>query len=225
MLKLGPPTLLGFLALSIVPLFVVFLALREGHMGNYFPRSVTHPGLRCGIRQLPHDAWSLPRYFDVLNLTDEPSLFAASQARAGRQQRSFRFAVVLSRAASASIVRLDQQPNGRMRLTAQRFSTIGSAARGGLEQTTRLLTTDEQARFERALLAARGLDLPPYSCRVNPDGGTYYYEANDRGVYHYVDRWIPPPGPLFDLGKTMYDLAGWTDRPLHPGYLIPGEDD
>lgn len=212
MLKVGPPTMLGLVALIFVPLLVMGLALHDGQLKSYFPASVTHPTLTCGPPPVwREDAASLPAYFSALSNADEPSFFAASRSPDARRQRSFRFTIIGRNSTKVGFVRLDQLAGGRMRLVTRRFSSLFANSPTRMAQAERLLTPPEQARFEQALAAAHDLNLPPYSCRQGVDGWRFYFEANDAGAYRFVDRWAPQAGSLVDLAKVMGGLAGWAD--------------
>jgi hypothetical protein len=221
MLRPSGNFVLGFLVLLIAPIFMIVVIFPDTvRLKAYFPPEVRDAKIQCGAPQA-FPPWELSPYLGLLVTTDEPSLYALSRSSSNR--RSYRFAYVTGRIGKTIIVRLDELSDGTMKLTAKRMARP-SFEPGRVEVTlVRLLTSDEQARFERALATADNLYMTSFDCQLGPDGWRWFFEVKDEGGYRFVDRWTPGPGAIFELGKVMQAFPGWTMAdgvpPAHPSML------
>lgn len=225
MLRPGGNFVLGFLVLLIAPIFMIVVIFPDTvRLKTYFPSAVREARLQCGSGFV-HEPWELSWYLGLLVTTDEPSLSAQRRPKGQDNLRSYRFAYVTSLRGKTIIVRLDEMADGRLQMTAKRMARPRYEP-GRVEATSvRLLTGEEQGRFERALAAADNLELASLDCRQGGDGWRWFFEVKDSGGYRFVDRWSPEPGPLFELGKVMQALPGWTPAdgvpPAYPSMLGP----
>jgi len=189
-------------------------------MAGYFPPSLRELSVTCddGGR-----TWRLPAMSEIeadwypkhLIAADEPSLFEASQRVGAGRLKTYRF-TWLRTFHGPVIVRLERDGEARMRLIAKRLSGHGGYEPGSVDaEIRRRLTRPEQVRFDRALAGANHLRLPPVDCRMGADGSRWIMEANDAGVYRYVNRWTPEDGAVRELGDVLLSFTGWTLEPRY----------
>jgi len=72
------------------------------------------------------------------------------------------------------------------------------------------LSTVDWDQLQRRLDVASFWSLDPDSSDMGLDGASWLIEGRRKDAYHSIYRWSPS-GPLFDLGRLFFDLAG---RPL-----------
>jgi len=187
---------------------------------GYFPPSLRDLSITCDeggrTRRLPGmseiEADWYPKH---LLAADEPSLFEASQKAGASHLKTYRF-TWLRTFHGPVIVRLDRDSEGGMRLIAKRLSGRGGYEPGAVNaEIRRRLTRQELVEFDHALAAANHLRLPPVDCRMGADGSRWIMEANDAGVYRYVNRWTPEDGAVRELGDMLLRFTGWD---LDPRY-------
>lgn len=187
---------------------------------GYFPPSLREVSIACDDRGR---TWRLPAMSEIeadwypkhLLAADEPSLFEASQRAGASRLRTYRF-TWLRTFHGPVIVRVERDAAGGTRLIAKRLSGHGGYEPGSVDALVeRRLTRPEQVAFDRALAGANHLRLPPVDCRMGADGSRWIMEANDGGVYRYVNRWTPEDGAVRDLGDVLLRFTGWQ---LDPRY-------
>ena len=113
------------------------------------------------------------------------------------------------------IVRLEEDPKGRVRITSSQLAGQGGYPPWFLErQASRQLSRVEIADFKKDLAAAKLPSLQPAICQYGADGETWTFEVNENGRYVFVRRWGVWNGPLRELGDNYLRLTGWDLRPL-----------
>jgi hypothetical protein len=73
--------------------------------------------------------------------------------------------------------------------------------------THALSTTVDWSRLEDAVVAANFWMLDETIMDMGCDGSTWIIAGRRRHDYHRIRRWSPP-GPLYDLGRLLFDLVG-----------------
>ena len=159
----------------------------------------------------PIDEFEAEWFSNELRAAGEPSLYLASQTPVGRSTETYRFTWLRSFHPKVT-VRVDKTGTGAWRLDARRSS-------GGTEQSParlkRILRPSEEADLARVRLKSRVLDLPPRDCRGGMDGSRWIIEANERGTYHFANRWTPEDGPVHDFGLLRLGFTGWDLNPIY----------
>ncbi|MBA4011637.1 MAG: hypothetical protein C0481_07195 [Phenylobacterium sp.] len=148
-------------------------------------------------------------YSGHLRAAGEPSLYLASRAAPTDGSRSYRFTWLPTFHAPV-IIRVDELPDGRMRLTAKKLTGAGGYGPGRIgERVERMLSAAEVVELNRVLATGDALNLAPGGCRGGSDGSRWILEANDRGSYRYVNRWMPGAGPVRQTGMLLLSFTGW----------------
>ncbi len=187
-------------------------------VAGYFPAEFREPSEWCPLfRRLPViDDVEAEWYPRILMAADEPSLYAFSRQPQALGVRAYRVTFIPT-FQKPMIVRLNFWPGGETVLTATRLSGAGGYDPGLPEENAggvvhKVLTKDEERRFERLLAAASNLKQRPIDCTMGTDGWQWILESADGGTYRYVNRWSPERGPEKALGVFMLSLAGWTPQ-------------
>lgn len=140
----------------------------------------------------------------------EPSLYAAARGSGGRLATTYRFTWLPSFDPPV-FVRVDEDADGAMRLTATQLKGYGGYGAGAPDrQVSRILSPDETGRIRTALASTRVFAEPQIGCDHLTDGAMWIVEANQGGQYHYVNRHSPLDGPVRELGLAFLGLTGWT---------------
>ncbi|MFT4252265.1 MAG: hypothetical protein QM608_07260 [Caulobacter sp.] len=205
---------LGLLALVLL----VAAAPDPARVAGYFPAEFRKPSVFClpmGRQPVISDV-EAEWYPRILMAADEPSLYAFSRQPHPPGVRAYRLTFIPT-FHKPMIVRLSFRPGGETELTATRLSGAGGYDPGLPEEDAggvvhKVLTEDEQERFEALLREASHLKLRPADCPLGTDGSQWILESADGGTYRYVNRWSPKSGPERALGEYMLSLAGWTPQ-------------
>jgi hypothetical protein len=179
-----------------------------------FAQTITCPPIHMRRREAV--SRNMARTFAYLWATmGEPSLLVRSRQIDRGELRTFRFTWLRS-FDQPMLVRLDEQPGGRLRLTAKRLSGSGGYKPGPLDGSITRILTPEEAKRVRAQLA---LDRPDHfaagDCERGKDGAEWVFEVAGAGSYHLSRRLSPRDGPVHDLGLTFLRLTGWPLEPIY----------
>ena len=178
------------------------------------PVACSDPDLGGTGRRTPAiDGYVANWYSTHLRAAHESSLYLASmQATPGA---TYRFTWLRS-FHEPVVFRIDARPDGAMTFTAKKLSGHGGYGPGHIEaRVTRVLTTDEAARFRRIVSISHLFELPPKGCGPGPDGADWIFEANEGGAYRYVARWAPENGPVREAGLLLMSFTGWNLDPIY----------
>ncbi len=185
---------------------------------DFFSPSLLQPTFTCPdwVKPAPvvsqFEAGWYSRFWTVAK---EPSLFELSRAPGAASRSVYRF-TWLRTFHQPIFVRVERAHGEPMRLVATRLSGQGGYDPGRVEaRVERVLTADEEVRFDRALAAAKNLSLPARDCTIGMDGAEWILEASDAGAYRYVKRWSPDDGPVRDLGLVLLRFTGWQLEPVY----------
>ena len=191
-------------------LAAISCALGLGYLSTtrieYFPPSFLSANSACGGQDKIVDEIEADWYPKHWRAAEEPSLYLASRAS---KARSLRF-TWLRTFENPVIVRIDELPSGKMRLTAKQLSGAGGYEPGEVaRKIVRDLTAEEQAKLVATLAQTRVFELPSRVCDGGLDGTQWIVEATGPSGYQYVNRWSPERGPVYDLGLALLGLTGW----------------
>lgn len=215
-LKLRP--LAFVMGLGVIGFAIAVAAAGEGRFDRLPPQQYFAPSLWAKgpfACQSPMNDFEANWYSTHLRAAREPSLYLASQAPATRAARTYRFTWLRS-FHEPVIIRLDERPNGVLRLTAKRLNGKGGYGPGSIAaRVERDLTPDEAHRFERLLSSSRLFRTAAWDCHAGADGAEWVFEANDRGAYLFHKRWTPERGPLHDVGLLLIGFTGWRFDPIY----------
>ena len=108
------------------------------------------------------------------------------------------------------VVRIDETPDGRMRLTARRLTGLGGYDPGGVaDRRDRDLTPAEAETLRRALARIDVFELLPLGCGGGVDGAEWILEARQDRRYHLARRWTPKGGGVHELGLLLLGFTHW----------------
>ncbi|PVM85074.1 hypothetical protein DDF62_21340 [Caulobacter radicis] len=182
---------------------------------GYFPPEFRKPSILCPIfrRQPVISEVEAEWYPRILMAADEPSLYALSRQSRPPGVRTYRLTFIPT-FHKPMIVRLNRWSTGETELVATRLSGAGGYDPGLPEENAggvvrRVLSKDEERRFEHLLKAASNLNRSSADCRLGTDGSQWILESASGGTYRYVNRWSPERGDERALGEFMLGLAGW----------------
>lgn len=181
---------------------------------EYFPAELHMSRVECQLGpkriKLPllsdfHDAW----FSKHLAAAEEPSLFEQSLKQPQDRVASYRFTWLRSFNAPI-VVRIDEERNGVMHLTAKRLSGRGGYEPGHLDGViTRPLTAKEGADARRAFAASDFATFKPNPCDIATDGAQWVVETRAGGTYHVVHQQSPQKGPILRIGTALLSLTNW----------------
>jgi hypothetical protein len=190
---------------------------RPADSSDYFDPELQTRGFSCGDSPVVFAALAT---FEVewfgahLAAANEPSLYLASRAPdpAGG---SYRFTWLRSFHAPV-IVRIDEAPDGALRMTAKRLSGKGGYAPGRIAaRVERNLEADEAASLRRLLAQGDLAREPPVGCEVGIDGAQWIVETSVGGSYRFVNRWGGAAPAVRDFGLLLLGFTGWDNEPLY----------
>jgi hypothetical protein len=81
---------------------------------------------------------------------------------------------------------------------------------GKVRVLRRFATTAEWARLEDVVVASNFWMLDESGGHRGLDGSTWRIAGRRRHEFHYISRWSPD-GPLWELGRFLFDIAGLED--------------
>lgn len=219
---LGVAGLLGVLVVAALSTGLVSIqwmpgAPSEGY--GYRPAAAgPAPYFPDALKRLAYKCRQFPTAVPVLS-THEVDWFGSHLRAAGERSllpvlgRSERAAYRLLRLPSfepTEIVRIEEEPAGRLVITRIRLTGAGGYEPGVVaSRAERRLSAAEAMRFERAIHAAQDLKVQPVVCRPYKiyDGEEWVFEARRDGDYRYANREADDEGPLRALGLVMLELA------------------
>lgn len=182
---------------------------------DHFDPELTRRDYPCSLdpTQEPEPLWpDLDNWFGApLRGANEPSLYR--QARTEPSKETLRFTFLPS-FTDPIIVRIDDLPGPRPRLTAVRYQGQVAATAGNT--LTRYLSADDVRPLRLLLASTDVLSLPPDSCLSGVDGVVYLIEATGPDGYRFVNRWGIEDGPVYEVANEMYRLTGWPNGPQGP---------
>jgi hypothetical protein len=97
---------------------------------------------------------------------------------------------------------------------------VGSGA-GGYEpgrltqEETRALTTADVETLQNILLTGEFWTLPSRDKMLGMDGAQWILEVRDGARYHYIDRWCPQDGVVYDVGRHLMTRSGYDFGPVY----------
>lgn len=214
-----PPSLLtiGLCALAMAGGAALLTTPTTGDLNSYFSPESLKAGATCpgkpGDGEPAVDDFRAEWYAKVWRAADEPSLYLQSQEAKASSRRTYRFTLLPS-FRSPAIVRLDERPDGRFRMTATRlFSPEPTAPGHRTTRIERILTVAESQGILNQLENSKVMSLAPAVCDQGADGSHWIIEGIEGGQLHYADRWAPEAGPIRDVGIGFLALAGWNADP------------
>ncbi len=177
---------------------------------TYFsPAALTHPVRGCGTRpKAPAiSAFEASWYSAVWIRADEPSLAASAK---GSSRPTWRFTEIPTWTAPM-IFRISEEADGRLRMMAKRLSGKGGYDLGELKaQRDRVLTSDEQGRFRKALTSLDDVLVGPADdCVVVMDGDQLILERTSAGQYVVGQRVWEEGQPMAGMSALLSGFAGW----------------
>jgi hypothetical protein len=150
-----------------------------------------------------------------LRAANEPSLFEQSLKQPEGIARSYRFTWLRSFHAPV-FVRIDEQSDGVMKLTAKRLTGQGGLAPGRLSSTMRRQLTASEKEDVRRMFASG--DFATYRvnrCDMGTDGAVWLLETRLGGKYQVVNQFSPQSGPIRQIGLALLLLTGWKNEPVY----------
>ena len=176
---------------------------------DYFPHALETESLVCGGTFPVLTGLEVSWYSKHLAAAAETSLYKAAQDPANAATKTYRFTWLRS-FHEPVIIRVDEAPDGAMRLTAKRLTGKGGTEPGRVGVTVaRALTVAESGKL-RALIARGDLaNLNPADCVAGGDGAKWILESRVGGTYHFAHRWTPRDGPVREIGLYLLALTGW----------------
>ncbi len=180
---------------------------------QYFPASFGEPAQVCNFKGYPEcfatisqieNEW-YPEHWDA---ADEPSLYQRTPSKTGSKS-TLRFSWFPS-FDHPVIVRIERSGQSA-ELIAKQLSGQGGYGSGKVERKLqRSLSDTEIAKLDALLTRTRVLDQRATACDLGVDGSQWIVEAADRTGYHFVNRWSPQSGPVYEFGDFALALTGWT---------------
>lgn len=222
------PPLAFVMALVALGFAMVVGAAADGRLDwlprqDYFPPSYRTTEVECVAERYPEavgrtlmvDDIEAEWYPQHWRAAQEPSLYLASRSASAKSALTYRFTWLRGFHAPV-IVRVDETPDGGMRLRAKQLSGRGGYSPGGpLKVVDRRLTDAETATLRRVITANRLFEQPQIGCLEGVDGSNWLIEANDHGQYRYLKRWSPEKKPIHETGLMLLGFTGWTFDPVY----------
>lgn len=144
-----------------------------------------------------------------LRAAKEPSLFEQSLKQPAGIARSYRFTWLRSFHVPI-FVRIDEQPDGAMRLIAKRLTGQGGLAPGRLSSTiSRPLTAGEKEDVHRMFASGDFAKYQASPCDRGADGAVWLLETRLGGTYRVINQFSPQSGTIRQIGLALLSLTGW----------------
>ena len=217
----GASTMLNRMRLTIFPLITLILPTAANVRVTYFPPELARTYYTCPIggggQSRPTALLSdfENRWFaQHLRAADEPSLYLQSQAKKAAVQRVIRLTWLRSFHPPVT-VRIIARQGDRWHLVAKELSVAGGYKPGGIKRTvSRRLATKEVADLT-VLMARSSIPDASGDCVVGLYGAEWIIERLDQDGYHFIKRWSPSDGPVYEVGLFLIDLTGWRYKEVY----------
>lgn len=152
-------------------------------------------------------------YSKQLLAAAEPSLYEAGQRPGGNDVIRFTWLRTFD---PPVIVRVEGLRSASPHLIAKQLSGAGGYDPGVVaKKIDRRLSPVEAAALGRVLLRTSVFDLPAIECREGMDGAEWIVEGLGKDGYHFVNRWSPQHGEVYETGLALLKLTGWTFKNLY----------
>jgi hypothetical protein len=137
----------------------------------------------------------------------EPSLAATANSS---PRMTWRFTDIPNLSAPM-VFRISLEGNGRLHMIAKRLSGKGGYDPGSLrDQVDRMLTSDEQRRFQKALLSVEDVLAKPIDhCSIVLDSDQLILERTQAGRYVIGQRYSQTGKTMTEMNELLVHFAGW----------------
>lgn len=167
--------------------------------GDYWRRSFVEPVVSDSNASFYATSWA-----DV----GEPSFYELSRRNSAETLRSYRITWHPDEQRYGLIATATETEGGSFHFIARKLE-MGDGGTKVVSTTERALGATETSRLN-ALLESHPLgNLDPHAC-IGPGGVSVTLEAIENGQHHFIARWSPDTGPVYELANEFRSFTGWA---------------